>query len=192
MSYTVNCLSVLGFGWPAATALSILTGIWAEKQLLASRTTVVLLGLHAVCHAVCSDNIGPSPGASAATRTIPASDRWSAWSPARATRRGGESRGHSKGPTSPRRLARCQTVQHHLSQHCLGSGLSCRCAARTTVSSAYAHMAKVICRYHPSNSRPRSDPSRLRLWPLQHCSQSSSGCPPSAPPLGDSIVGSIR
>ena len=30
----------------------------------------------------------------------------------------------------------------------LGSARSCRAPARTTVSSAYAHMAKVICRYH--------------------------------------------
>jgi hypothetical protein len=35
----------------------------------------------------------------------------------------------------------------------LGSALSCRYPARTIVSSAYAHMAKVICRYHPAQLR---------------------------------------
>ena len=35
----------------------------------------------------------------------------------------------------------------------LGSALSCRYPARTTVSSTYAHMAKVICRYHPVQLR---------------------------------------
>jgi hypothetical protein len=35
----------------------------------------------------------------------------------------------------------------------LGSALACRYPARTTVSSAYAPMAKVICRYHPAQLR---------------------------------------
>jgi hypothetical protein len=45
MSYTVNCISVLGLcisvlglELPAATALAILTVIWAEKKLLGPRT----------------------------------------------------------------------------------------------------------------------------------------------------------
>ena len=32
-------------------------------------------------------------------------------------------------------------------------GAAGRCAARRTVNSAYAHMAKVICRYHPVQLR---------------------------------------
>jgi len=38
MSYTVNCISVLGLELPAATALAILTAIWAEKKLPGSST----------------------------------------------------------------------------------------------------------------------------------------------------------
>src|SRR5207244_2740438 len=67
-------------------------------------TTVVVRELYVAY----SDNIGQSLGASGATRTSPASGQWSAWSPARDARRGGESRGHAMGPTAPRRFERCQ------------------------------------------------------------------------------------
>ena len=68
-------------------------------------------------YAVCNDNIAPLPGATAATRTSPESGQRSGGSPARAARRGGESRAHLAGPTAPHGLERCQAVRRRLDQH---------------------------------------------------------------------------
>src|SRR5262245_38923511 len=88
------------------------------EYITRSSTTVVVMALCAVC----SDNIAPLPGAIAATRTSPKSGLWSAWSLGRAARRGGESRGHSAGPTAPCCFEGCQTVRGRLAQHFFWQG----------------------------------------------------------------------
>src|SRR5262249_33075199 len=62
-------------------------------------------------YAVCSDNIVLLLDASAAMPTSPKFGRSYAWSPGQAARRGGESRGHSAGPTAPRRFEHGQTAR---------------------------------------------------------------------------------
>ena len=62
--------------------------------------------------------------------------------------------GHAQG--DPRRRAALNAARLFggaASSIFLGNGSSCRCRARTTASKAYAHIAKVRCRYHPVQLR---------------------------------------